>query len=99
MVVGGESKHLRAGSSQPGLLDPMVKPPKCHGEAREVPDDGPEGAQPVAPEHHLVALHAMMRKSMHNSSALMEKGSADLKAGQPLAICYPHGHAVLGCGC
>jgi hypothetical protein len=56
MVVGGESKCLWVGSAQPGPLDSMVKPPKRHGEAREVPDDGPEGVQPVAPHHHLIAL-------------------------------------------
>jgi hypothetical protein len=34
----------------------MVKPLQCHGEAREVSNDGPKGAQQVAPEHHLIAL-------------------------------------------
>jgi hypothetical protein len=56
MIVDGDSKNLREGSAQPGPLDSMVKPPKCHGEEREVPDDGPEGAEPVASEHHLIAL-------------------------------------------
>jgi hypothetical protein len=44
MVVGGESKRLHVRSGQPDPPDSMVKPLKHHGEAREVPDNGPEGA-------------------------------------------------------
>lgn len=47
---------MRVGDAYPHPLDSMVKTPELHGEVRKVPDDGPKGAQPVAPKHRLIPL-------------------------------------------
>jgi hypothetical protein len=67
---------------------------------REVPDDGPESTQPVAPEHHLVALQGNDEEV--NVEGLVVDGKrehrADPKAGQPLVVGHAHVHAILGHG-
>jgi hypothetical protein len=78
----------------------MVKSLEHHGEAREIPDNGSEGAQPVTPKHNLIALQGN-DEEVDAKQLIMDgecEHGADPQAVQSLTISDPHCHAVLGYG-
>jgi hypothetical protein len=84
----GVDSGRRAGCGHATPLDPVIITPTAHTSAGEIPENWPKGAQPLNPEHHLIAGQGNDEEVQHKFLRVDEEldVGADASAGHPVAI-------------
>jgi hypothetical protein len=71
--------------------NPVVDTPAAHAAAVEIPQDRPQGAHPLHPQHHVETIerdHEQVEDEFFEADEDVG-GAADAIAGDPITIGYP----------